>query len=79
MKPKGIEAENRVSGGIRNLGNRAIIITQLSPAGGLGIDEKFVDAKLFDILIRVNKILIVPEKRTKEWREIEQETNSYNY
>jgi len=40
----------------------------------LGISEEFVNLEILDILIGIDKILIVPEERTKKGRKIEPKT-----
>lgn len=76
MEPKGVESENCVSSGIGNLRDRAIIITQFSPTGGLRIGEKFINPKLLDILVGIDKIFVIPEKWSKEGGEVEEEANN---
>lgn len=75
MKPERIETENCVSNGIGDLRNWTIVVTQFSPAGRLGIGEKFIKTKFFDILIGIDKIFVVPEKWAKKGGEIEKKTD----
>ena len=73
--PEGVEARSGVYWCVNNLGDGAEIVGEFSPTGGLRISEEFVDLEIFDILIGVDKILVVPEEGAKKRGEIEEETN----